>query len=237
MTDSDDDDTPRHGRFARWRKEERPPDQTMANWALGLSLAGCLCGAPALVAVALAVVVLDRSIGGPDHGRAKAVAALVIAVAQVVALAYLVPRAADWLQPEAPPPDAQVPSIGEFRAADLHTGDCFDDEDLRSGRPGGPVPGDALVTVVPCNAAHLGEVVYARRVEETPYPRANVRTGCRRALAAYVAFRAEMASVILRWYVPGPGDRHADDGRVLCFALPRDGRLRNHSLADPNQIP
>lgn len=243
MTDPDHDDgAPRYGRFARWRDQEAPPDQAMASWALGLSLIGCLCGAPALVAIALAVVVLDRSIGGPDHGRVKAVAALVISVAQLAALAALVPRAVDWWQPEPGPPGQQAPSIGEFRAEDLHAGDCFDDVHLRSpaARPGAALPGRSIVTVIPCDDAHQGEVVDVARLGDAPSSadavRAEAEERCRPALSAYVVHRAEIASVRLRWYAPGPGAWDAGDRTLLCIALDRDGGLRTDSLADPDPI-
>lgn len=240
MTDpGHDDDTAGYGRFARWRAQEPAPERAMASWALGLSLAGCLCGAPALVAIALAVVVLDRS-EGPGGGRWKAIAALVISAAQLLALGYVVPRALDWWQPEPAPPNRASPDLGAFRAVDLHPGDCFDDARIRpkARRPLPPLEGDATVRVLPCDAPHLGEVVDVVPVGGTSADalRSTVTERCRPALAAYVAHRAELASVRLGWYVPSSRATGPDDRAVLCFAVDRSGGLRTESLADPVQI-
>ncbi|GAA3807593.1 hypothetical protein [Nocardioides panacisoli] len=235
-----DDETAGYGRFARWRAQEPAPDQAMSSWALGLSLAGCLCGAPALVAIALAVVALDRSDGrGP--GRLKAVAALVISAAQLLALGYVVPRALDWWQPEPAPPGTPAPDLGSFRAEDLHTGDCFDDERLpstsRHALP--PLSGDATVRVLPCDAPHQGEVVDVVPVgaASADAVRSTAAHRCRPALAAYVAHRAELPTVRLGSYEPPRGASEAGDSTVLCFAVDRDGGMLTESLANPTQIP
>ena len=185
------------------------PSHAMAIWALVLS---CLFFIPiaVLVGIGLAIAVLVRSRDGLNHGRGKAITALVIGGLVVLAWVGLIGLAVAASTHDAHRDSAgAVTRAGTVSVERLQVGDCFDQSTI-------PASGDsvaiATVDVMPCGQAHDWEVYDAFALEGAAYPgRHDV-----------VAF-AEGGC--LRDYQPFTGAARTRRSPDVVFLYPRD-RLR-----------
>lgn len=140
-----------------------PPSQTMAGWALGLAILSCLPFAW-FVAIGLAIAVLVRSSDGRDHGKGKAIAALVIAgvwfaIGIVVGVVSLV------LAPEPVSEDGR-PMVS---TADLGEGQCFNAPEIFDATGEESVDIER-VEVVPCGQRHQFEIYHRQQLPGSDYP-------------------------------------------------------------------
>jgi hypothetical protein len=208
-----------------------PPSKTMAGWALGLSLVGCL-GVTLLVAVPLAIVVLVESSRDPrDRGKGMAIAALVIS--GVWAVVLVLGMVGNTLDSSSPPP---VPDIGDDRTIDsrtgkelprvppakLRVGDCFDDKALAGIDDGGGNVEADLVTLVPCDRLHDFEAYDVFQIRGSEFPglakvRRQAAVGCGKEFKPYVG-RAYGPSDLESWiyYPTSKSWTLFDDHGVTC---------------------
>ena len=133
-----------------------PPSKATAGWALGLAIVPCCFGVGSLVAIALAITVLVRSRDGADHGRAMAIAALVIAplwiigsVATGVVTGFL-----DGQEDADRDDHGRIVTSQQMSLLKVRTGDCFNSPDLAGGE------GALQVEAVPCSRPHQFETYY-----------------------------------------------------------------------------
>ena len=212
-----------------------PASRTMAGWALGLAIVGCLC-ITALVAIGLAIAVLVKSRDGRDHGKGMAIAALVIAPIWIVtSIVVNVVGVIDELAADAERDDAgRVTERTTISVAKIRAGDCLNSAELAGA--GDETVHTSEVEVVPCLEPHQLEAYLVGTLPEGEYPGSQKvqRTAGRMCLLAFDDFvglsygRSELDFVYL--YPEAPSWRTIDDRDITCLVTdpqdPTTGSLR-----------
>ncbi len=146
--------------------------QTMARWALGLSLLLCVPFG-FLVGAGLAIAVLVRSHRHRiNYGRRKAIAALAITGLVLAANAvYVVIVFFNGFDASERDSSGRVVEGGTVTLDRLRAGDCFNGGGLEA-LPEDGIAGEAALTadVVPCGRAHQAEVFHLFDIESDSYP-------------------------------------------------------------------
>lgn len=141
------------------RRELPPPSTTTASWAIGLALVPIPLAM--IVAFVLAVIVLNRCGDGRNHGRKRAIAAIVLVCVWV--LGYVALAVAYSAGEADRDTDGTVATAGRVPVNDLVTGDCLPDGSFDEGRA-------TTVEVVPCDELHGAEVYADFDLEGDDFP-------------------------------------------------------------------
>jgi len=183
-----------------------PPSTAMASWALGLSFLFCMPVA-VLAAIGLAIAVLVKSTPTPDHGRKKAIAALVISGVWVVAFVVLVALSALGVIEDDASRDEEgrVTEIRSIPITSLEVGDCFDDPATRGVED--EAVGVTNVTVKPCSYLHDFELYAEFDLEGDDYPgEADVQkmadAGCLARVEDYADPESDVMDAAYYYYYP-----------------------------------
>lgn len=221
-----------------WREEARAStSRKMAGWALGLSLVFCIPFG-FLVAIGLAIAVLVRGRNGGDHGKGRAIAALVISglivMANVVYVVVVVFTGVDTTERDA---DGRVMDGGSVTLDRLRLGDCFNEPNLDDlPTDGSEGQASATVSVVPCAESHQAELFHIIEPDDGDFPGQQAMD--RRALDCVPEFeefvgtpyrRSRLDFVI---FFPTTATWRFGDHTILCSVTERDlsdvtGSLRN----------
>ena len=199
-----------------------PPSKKMAGWALGLAIVPCCGGVTTLVGLGLGITVLVKSRDGRDHGKGRAIAAIVIAALWiVVGIVAGVAGAFSQLTADADRDESgRVTSRDEISVSKVRTGDCLDYPELASGEE----PVEAVtVTAVPCGEPHQFEAYHAVRLEDGGYPgeeevRRRADVGCLDAFRDFVGTtyrRSQLETFFL--YPTERSWRLLDDRTIVCL--------------------
>ena len=141
------------------RRELPPPSTTMASWAIGLGLVPIPLAM--IVSFVLAVIVLNRCSDGRDHGKKRAIAAIVLVCVWVmVYIALAIGYSAGEADRDV---EGTVATAGRVPVDDLVTGDCLPDGSFTEGRR-------STVEVVPCGDLHEAEVYADFDLEGDDFP-------------------------------------------------------------------
>jgi len=202
--------------------------RTMAGWALGLSLAFCIPFA-FLIAIGLAITVLVRSAGGGvDHGKGRAIAALVISgliiIANIIYAVVIVFSGVDNTERDS---KGRVVEGGSVSIERLRVGDCFNEpnfEDLLDGDAEGQA--SAAVDVVPCREPHQAEVYDIITVSGDDFPgdaAIERRTAeCLHSFKEYVGKSYGRSRLDAAIYYPTQSSWRFGDRTILCNLTERD---------------
>ncbi|WP_300402569.1 hypothetical protein [Nocardioides sp.] len=202
--------SPGYGRFAPAGPLPEPePSQAMARWALGLAIVPC--GLLWLVGAGLAIAVLRRNRDGRNHGKKKAIGALVMAGLWVL-LALAVPATLFAIAPDRSD-SGQVTSEGSVAPQDLQVGDCVRDL-LSEGYK-------LTVKVSPCAEPHQTEVFANFDLTDSTYPgddetRALAEQGCFDRLQELLP-RRKLARASVLYLYPFSGTSFREDPGVSCL--------------------
>ncbi|KAA1425660.1 DUF4190 domain-containing protein [Nocardioides antri] len=203
----------------------------MAGWALTLSLLFCIPFA-FLVAIGLAIAVLVRAADGGDHGRGRAIAALVISGLLVIAnIAYVVVVVVNGVDTTERDEDGRVTEAGTVTLDKLRVGDCFNEPRLDDiPTDGSDGEASATVTVVPCAQEHQAEVYHIITLESDDYP--GQKALDRRSLDCYTAFKDYVGIAYRRskldfvMHFPSKMTWRFGDRTILCsLARPDAGKF------------
>jgi len=202
--------------------------RNMAGWALGLSLALCIPFA-FLVAIGLAIAVLVRSAGGgEDHGKGKAIAALVISgliiIANVVYAVVIVFNGVDGTERDA---DGQVVDGGTVTPDRLRVGDCFTEPAFdKISADGSEREASATIEVVPCSEPHQAEAFHSFKISGDDFPGHDAISSwsadCFRAFKEYVGKAYAQSSLDVMFYSPTAQSWRFGDRTILCSLTERD---------------
>ena len=185
------------------------PSQAMARWALGLAIVPC--GLLWLVGAGLAIAVLRRNRDGRNHGRKKAIAALVVAGLWLL-LAFALPATLLAIAPDRSD-SGQVTSEGSVTPQELQVGDCIPDL-LSEGYK-------LTVKVSPCAEPHQSEVFANFDLTVSTYPgeeetRALAEQGCFDRLQELLP-RRKLATASVLYLYPFSGTAFREDRGVSCL--------------------
>ncbi|MDO9458341.1 hypothetical protein [Nocardioides sp.] len=204
-----------YGRFERAAPAPfvRQPDQTLAKVALWLSFVPL--GATFLAGLGLGIAVLVRSRkDGLDHGRRKAIGAIVVASTYVVLIVVIAVLASRYDVDR--DDDGEVVDTGEVAVTDLRTGDCIEE----------PIAGGEQVTltVTPCDDPHRAEIFFEFDLEGGSYPgrRATARLargGCLAQLPAAVRDGPPGQDLELYYLYPNNERNFRGDRTVSCLVV------------------
>lgn len=150
------------------------PSKTMAGWAIFLAIVPCFFPVASLVSIGLAITVLVKSQDGRDHGKKRAIAALIIATLWIVAFIVMFATGVfAGLQKDAErDKSGQVTDTSEVSSLKIRVGDCFDHPDLA----GLDLESDeeatetTSVTAIPCPEPHDFEAYHAYDLPDGDYP-------------------------------------------------------------------
>ena len=150
------------------------PSRTMAGWAIFLAIVPCFFPVASLVAIGLAITVLVKSQDGRDHGKKRAIAALIIATLWIVGvIVAAVLGAFAGLQKDAERDESgQVTDTSEVSSLKIREGDCFDYPELAGLDldSEGEAPVTESVTAIPCPEPHDFEAYHAYDLPDGDYP-------------------------------------------------------------------
>lgn len=180
---------------------------------------------------------LVRSRDGRDHGRGRAIAALVIAVVWFVllGLAVVLGVIQGFTADPERDDDGQVTSAGEQSILKLRTGDCFDYPELFEDESGEAAE-SAMVRGVPCSDAHQFEAYHEFDLPGSEFPGVEevqelAAERCFREFRGFVG--VPYGKSVLESYFLHPTAtswRLLDDRSVLCL-VSEPGRLTAGTLA------
>ncbi len=203
---------PSYGRFEPHAPPEAAkPSQAMAWWALGLA---CLpCGFVWLVGAVLGVLTLRKGRDGRNHGKKKAIAAIVVAVLWVALLGGAL-LSGGFLPDTDRSVSGEATSTGQVSVYRLRVGDC-----LRDTADEGFL---TTVTVTPCASPHRGEVFGEFDLQDGSFPGlAGVERlaegGCVAQMPTSLRDSPESAQVVYL-YPQSTSSFRADRG-VTCIAF------------------
>lgn len=211
--------------------------QTMAGWALGLSLALCVPFV-FLLGAGLAITVLVRSHRHRiNYGKRKAIAALVIAGLVLAAnVAYAVVVIFNGVDETERDSSGRVVEGGTVTLDRLRVGDCFNGGGL-DGLAEDGTEGEAGVTadVVPCGRAHQAEVYYQFDIESDGYPGdAAVQsrlTDCLSEFRNFVRRSYQRSQLEIFFLYPSSATWRLGDHEVVCIVADPDLTEISGSLA------
>ena len=214
----------------------RPASQTMANWALGLSLALCIPFA-FLVGAGLAIAVLVKGRDGRNHGKGKAIASLIIgALILVVNVIYVVVVVFTGVDETRRDSTGQVVDGGSVTLERLQVGDCFTEpslDDVLTDEDRSEASG--LADVVPCSDPHQAEVFHEFDVAGDDFPGDAVierRTAdCLPAFKDYVGKSFQRSQLDVVFYFPTSTAWRFGDHEITCVLLDPDMKQLNLSMA------
>jgi hypothetical protein len=197
----------------------------MSGWALGLAIVPCLFPVATLVSIGLAITVLVKSRDGRNHGKGRAIAALVIATLWIIGIIVLVAVGAfAELQRDAERDDSgNVTESSTVSVLKIRVGDCFDHPALAGLDPGEESTEETMtVEAIPCAEAHDFEAYHAFDLTDDDYPgedavAESATTTCLRQFKAFVGI-AYPKSVLEPYYL-FPSSRTwsiLDDRTVTC---------------------
>lgn len=202
--------------------------RTMASWALGLSLACCVPFA-FLIAIGLAIAVLVRGAGSEDdHGKGRAIAALVISgLIVVVNVVYVVNIVLNGFDDTERDSQGQVVEGGTVTLDRLRVGDCFEDPNFDELPTDGSMgEGSASVEVVPCAEPHQAEVFHSIEMGGDDFPgetAVNRRSAdCIPAFKEYVGKAFGRSRLEVALYFPTSMSWRLGDRTILCSLTERD---------------
>lgn len=202
----------------------------MAGWALGLAIIPCLL--TLLISIGLAVAALVRSARrGRDHGRALAIAALVVASCWVILTAAAVGVAIVQELVSEPDRDSsgQVSEAGALGSHEIRVGDCFDSDEILDSS--GPGAGEVMaVDAIPCDEPHQVEAYASTTIPDGAFPGVDEVAGMagRHCLASFKGFvgvhyrKSELEPFVL--YPTAMSWRLEDDRVITCL------------ITDPGQV-
>lgn len=213
-----------------------PPEVSTrkASWALGLALVPT--PVTAAVAFGLGISVLNAGRDGRDHGRGRAIAAILLAccwgfvtlVAVTVALSLVTDTDTDsGIVAGSETVAEPTPSDGRVFFADLDEGDCIVDESFTEERA-------LKATLGPCDEPHVAEVYAEFDLEEGSFPGDDVASrladeGCTSRIEDLTG--TPLAETPYETYLFYPTEWGWDDDRsVSCLALlpePQRGTLED----------
>ncbi|MGK5532292.1 septum formation family protein [Streptomyces sp. URMC 129] len=211
-----------------WGAPPRPPAFSgMAVTALVLSVLLFPAG------LVLGILALTRLGVPPRRGKGLAVTAVVVASAQILALAVVVPVAAfragrdGGADRAGGEPGGDRPGPTEIDVFDIRVGDCFD-SGVGLGNFGEDV-GEMTVTRLPCDGPHEAEAYATTRVEgydafpgDAELSETSGRA-CVDLMGDYVLDLWTLPYEVAPYsYYPGPDSWQQGDREVLCF-LGHDG--------------
>ena len=186
-----------------------PPSTAMSTWALVLAVFGFFPISLA-AAIGLAITVLVRCREGRNHGKKRAIAALVIAGLYVVAFVVLVVLSVlGVVNLDEPARDASghVTESKSVAIDTLRVGDCFDDASTLKATEETQV-NVAEVTVKPCTALHDFELYAVFDATGDTYPgeealqkQANDR--CFDFVEAYSGHKGKVLTASVFYFYPG----------------------------------
>ncbi len=183
----------------------------MATWALVLAVLPAVSFW--IVAFGLAVTVLRRGRDGRDHGRRRAIAAIVVALLwTLVLIAYLISLAGGAQRNDV---TGEVETAGAVSVMSLAEGDCMDEE---------PGTGDTYtVDLVPCGELHRSEVYATFDLAPGAWPGDDdvIRLsegGCLDRLETMLGDAFALLPVEM-YYLHPLEDYWTDDRGVVCFAV------------------
>ena len=202
----------------------------MAGWALALAIVCCIPFG-FLVAIGLAIAVLVRSRTPGDHGKGRAIAALVIAsLVLLLNVGYFVAALIEGFNGfDTTERDSQgrVTDGGSVSVGKLRIGDCYSEPklaDLPDDGSEGESP--ASVDVVPCGQTHQAEVFAIIELGGGDYPGdAGVRRRLRDCLPAfehYVGRPYRRSELDIIFFYPTSASWRFGDRSITCSLVSRD---------------
>lgn len=219
-----------------------PASKAMAGWALGLSLAFCVPFA-FVVAIGLGIAVLVKGHDGRDHGKAMAIAALVIASLVFVAnVALGVGIAVNGFGSGSDQGNrdqqGQITDSAAISTDHLRVGDCFDDQ-VVADAPADSTEIDATgeVLAVPCAEPHQFETFHIVEVTTDEFPGEDgihEHAGrCVDAWEGYVGtpYRSDGAHE-LAYYYPTSVSWRLGDRTIVCNLYARDESMLTGSVRE-----
>jgi hypothetical protein len=206
---------------------EIPPSKAMSGWALGLAIVPCLFPVATLVSIGLAIAVLVKSRDGRNHGKGRAIAALIIATLWIIGVivAVAVGAFAD-LQRDAERDDAgNVTEPSTVSVLKIRVGDCFDHPELAGLELGGADAAEETMTVeaIPCADPHDFEAYHAYDLTDGDYPgqdavAESATTTCLRQFKAFVGIAYPKSDLEPYYLFPTSQTwRILDDRTVTCL--------------------
>jgi hypothetical protein len=185
-----------------------------------------------LVAVGLAIAVLVRSRHGINHGRGKAITALVLSLLFLAGWVVLIVVAVDSGGDAQRDSSGQVTQAGTVAVQRLRLGDCFD----QSGAPRGDSTASvSTVRVVPCSQPHDWEVFHTFELGGgSTYPGTNqvsrfAEGGCLDAYRPFTGAPHHAADPEVFYIYPRANNWRFGDRTVQCV-IGREGGSFTGSL-------
>lgn len=228
--------TPYDGRLGEGSRFDEGTSRKMAGWALGLSLVFCIPFA-FVVAIGLAIAVLVRSRGGGNHGKGRAIAALVISALIVAAnVVYVVVILFGGVDTTERDSEGRVTDGGTVTLDRLRVGDCFDEPNLDELATEDEGVASGAVDVVPCAESHRAEVFHRIKVSGDDFPGdaaiERQTAECLPAFKEYVGKAYGRSTLEVAIYYPTSSSWRFGDRTILCNLTKRDlsditGSLRN----------
>lgn len=209
--------------------QSQAPSKAFANWALALSFVPFLCGV-GLLSLVFAIIVLVRSRDKRDHGKGRAIAALVILGTWVVAFVVLV---AMGILGEADRENGEIVNRGEISVLDVRAGDCLVQPAMTPGER------DEIhsLEAVPCGEKHDAEAYAAFDLGFQQFPgQARVwragEAGCAQRFEPFVGkpYRRSRLEVITIVPLEDSWKRLDDRGVVCVVTLPRGADMVTGTL-------
>lgn len=201
--------------------------QTMASWALGLSLALCIPFG-FLIGSGLAITVLVRSHRRRvNYGKRKAIAALVIAGFMLTAnVAYAVVVFLTGLDETERDSSGQVVEAGTVTLDRLRVGDCFTGGGLDGLADDTETEASFSAEVVPCSRAHQAEVYHSFEIVSDSYPGDDVVEArlkeCLPKFRPFIGQSYKRSRLEVFSFYPSSATWRFGDHEVVCVVAERD---------------
>ena len=213
----------------------------LATWGLALSLLWCVPFAP-VVGLGLGIAALVRGGDGQDHGRGRAVAAVVIgSISLLITVVLLAVGIVEGVRENIEGPErdesGQLEDPGEIFVDELRVGDCVAAfERVEDLAPGDDPTG--LVTVVRCDEPHLAEVFHRFTIDPDDYSSQSAldraaEDGCIGRFGQYVGKDYLRSTLELNYYSPNKGEGLFEGDRVICLVT--GPSLSTHMLEGSRQ--
>lgn len=201
----------------------------MAGWALALALVCCIPFG-FLVAIGLAIAVLVRSRTPGDHGKGRAIAALVIAsVVLLVNVGYFVVGVVEGFKGfDTTERDAQghVTDGGSVSVGKLRVGDCYSAPALADITDAGTSTSPTSVDVVPCGEDHQAEVFQIIELHGHRFPGEDGvdrrLVDCLRSFEQYVGRPYRKSELDVIFFYPTSTSWRFGDRLITCSLVARD---------------
>lgn len=218
-----------------------PPSKTLAGWALGLAIFGCSLITWILGAIFAVQVLVESRREQRDHGRAMAIAALVLLGGWAVVGALVIASGALGRIEIGEDLGGDDPALeGQVLPSQLEVGDCFDDPTLAVGSDDGETVESGLVTLTACERPHDLEAFLVSDLLGGQYPgledlkRQSAET-CDPAFRVYVGKPVGRSELAYWLYYPSEQDWSGPAGHRITCVVGDPGAKTSGSLRDSDR--